>query len=80
MSVIGDKIKKARKAAKLSQIVLAKAVGIIQAALSEFETDKSEPRDSTNLIKDLVVRYDERFDRIDERFPRIEEKLNIFNR
>lgn len=54
MSVIGDKIKEARKSKKLSQATVAKAIGLTQAALSEFETGKSVPRGSTLI---LFARY-----------------------
>ena len=58
MYSLGTKIKFARKKKGLKQIGLAKAVKITQAALSEFELDKSVPRDSTLLSIAKVVEDD----------------------
>lgn len=43
--MVGQEVKDARKAKGLSQKILAKQVGISQAALSDIEKNKFEPRD-----------------------------------
>lgn len=59
MYSLGKKIKFSRKNKGLKQKDLAKAVKISQAALSEFELDKSVPRDSTLLA--IAKRLDDDF-------------------
>ena len=41
--MLGDRIKHMRKAAGLSQVVLAQKLGISQSTLSGYETDSSMP-------------------------------------
>ncbi len=44
--VVGTRIRAARKGARLTQVELAKALGVEQAFLSKLELGKSDPRAS----------------------------------
>ncbi|WP_227430446.1 XRE family transcriptional regulator [Psychrobacter sp. I-STPA6b] len=50
---VGDRVKKARKYAKMTQIALAKAVNTRQGAISDLENNRN--KSSTNLVKMAIV-------------------------
>ena len=49
---LGEKIKKARKNAKLTQRELATMIGVSQAAITQIESDKARP--STNNLRRIA--------------------------
>ena len=58
MSIVGDNIKKRRKALHLSQVALAKAAGISQAAISAIESGAITRTPYTDTITKLAAALD----------------------
>lgn len=63
---IGNKIKELRLEKGLSQMQLAKLIGVSQKAIDYWERDVNEPRASfvVSLVKVFEISYDEFFNEI----------------
>ena len=64
---IGEKIKELRIEKGLSQLKLAKAIGVSQKAIDYWERSVNEPKASyiILLVKTFAISYDEFFSEID---------------
>ena len=64
---IGEKIKELRISAGLTQMHLAKSIGVSQKAIDYWERNVNEPKSSyvIALVKTFDLSFDEFFDEID---------------
>ena len=64
---IGEKIKELRTEKGLSQLKLAKIIGVSQKAIDYWERNVNEPKASyiIALVKTFEISYDEFFENID---------------
>ncbi|MBQ4099618.1 MAG: helix-turn-helix transcriptional regulator [Clostridia bacterium] len=64
---IGEKIKELRISAGLTQMQLAKSIGVSQKAIDYWERNVNEPKSSyvIALVKTFDLSFDEFFDEID---------------
>ena len=64
---IGEKIKDLRLERSLSQVQLAKLVGVSQKAIDYWERNVNEPKSSyiISMVKQFEITFDEFFEEID---------------